>query len=447
MKRRDIFWHLLLTASFVAAVVSFLTTALGLNRYVHFALAWPLAFAVQAGLFGLAWLLAVGRRHLRAVVVLLYCLTMPFSVVFSYVMLQSQFTAQIKPEEAQRALFDDLRERSAAVTAELGRGVAAGDDLVLRLESWLVMEQEEGWASATCDGNEHCYLDGVCGRVQRKIANWESTTGRPYQQGPGKELIYGLLESEVAAARQLRQRLGEAHEDWLSEQAVFAADLDNRERLRRFDAQLAGLPREELESARCAAVSIPPAPPYDDFARDGALAEERPVYAFEDLLAVLERDDGLDRGDYATLFSFGLALFIDLFVLLVAIGAALIESADDDSYPVVDPVSPEWSEDLERDIDIWIDGSLLEPAVDVRLRREFLSRVLEALRFERGSRAVLVPRDAAQSRFGYLLTRAQGATAAAMGGGDREPAVSFVLEDWVYPALARHLGRMPAPVA
>ena len=109
MNQKFVFWNLLLFASCLAAFVSLLTTGTGLSRYLPVLLAWPLALAVQSGLFGLAWLIAVRHIKLRALVIALYCLTMPFSVVFSYVMLQSEFTSAIRPQEAQRRLFDDLR--------------------------------------------------------------------------------------------------------------------------------------------------------------------------------------------------------------------------------------------------------------------------------------------------------------------------------------------------
>ena len=42
-----------------------------------------LPFLLAAGLFGLAWLIAVGRRRLRPLVIALYLVTMPFSVANS----------------------------------------------------------------------------------------------------------------------------------------------------------------------------------------------------------------------------------------------------------------------------------------------------------------------------------------------------------------------------
>ena len=127
------FWNLLLFASCLAACVSLLTTGAGLSRYLPVLLPWPLALSVQAGLFGLAWLIAVHHIKLRAVVINLYYLTMPFSVVFSYVMLQSEFTPAIRPQEAQRSLFDDLRQQSATTASEIDTSLAESDELQIRL--------------------------------------------------------------------------------------------------------------------------------------------------------------------------------------------------------------------------------------------------------------------------------------------------------------------------
>lgn len=441
MKRRESFWFVLLWASFVAAAVSLMTTGMGLQRYLSVLLAWPLALAVQAGLFGLAWLIAVGRRRLRPLVIALYLVTMPFSVVFSYVMLQSEFTETIKPQEARRALYDELRANTAAVDATLSAGISASEELDLRLGDWLQMEKEAGWTMATCDDEEHCYLDGVCRRVGRKIENWERSQGVTYRQGPGEALIYGLLETEIAAVGRISSTLTDFRDAWTTNEALFEAGLENRERLRRYDAALAGFPREDLEAVLCAAAAPPPPPAYGSFARDAADGDETPVYAFSDLTAIFEPGREIGRGDYPTVFAFFLAAFIDLFVLMVAIGAALLPEASAEkgsSYPVLRLVPPEWGEALRRDITEWIDGSLLHAEPGPAGRHEFLSRLVGALRFERGGKAVLVPEDAAQSRFGFLMARARAATPAGMSGGDTE-VTGFVLEEWVYPALTRYL--------
>ncbi len=438
MNQRSLFWNLLLFSSCVAACVSLVTTGVGLARYLPGVLAWPLALAVQAGLFGLAWLIAVRHVKLRALVIALYCLTMPFSVVFSYVMLQSEFTSEIRPQEAQRGLFDDLRQRSATVSAELDQSLAETDELELRLGSWLEMEQVQGWTTSTCDASSHCYLAGVCERVQGQIDSWEARFQRRYPQGPGQALIYGSLETEQAAVRQIGENLRTARQQWGASEAVFAADIDNRERLRRFDLALAEVPRRDMQAVRCDAVALPASPPYELFARDDALSEEKPVYAFEDLASIFSLSHTFARSDYPTVFALFLAIFIDLFVLLVAIGAAVVEETDPHRpRSTMQPVVPEWGEALSREITGWIDGALLHARKSAEDRQAFLGGLIDTLRFDAGNRVLLVATDSRERRFGFLMANARAATPSP-AGGDGE-AMTFVLEDWVYPALSRYM--------
>ena len=325
MSQKSPFWNLLLATSCIAACVSLLTTGLGLARYLAAPLAWPLALAVQMGLFGLAWLIAV---------------------------------RQIK-----------LRQRSAAVAGEIDKSLAEASDLELRLTSWLELEQAQGWTTSTCDATTHCYLSGVCDRVQGRIDSWKARFGQ-YPQGPGEPLIYGSLETEQSALRRIGDSLRSARQRWGSSEQVFAADLNNRERLRQFDLALADVPQRDLQAVRCEAVVLPTAPPYDQFARDDALLEEKPVYAFEDLAAVF-RSGPFSRSDYPTVFALFLAVFIDLFVPLVAIGAAVVAETDP-WLPLssAQPTVPEWGEALSTEITTWIDGALLQCS---RERRGFAS--------------------------------------------------------------------------
>ena len=437
MNHRSLFWNLLLVASIVAAGVSLLTTGIGLARYLPVALAWPLALAVQMGLFGLAWLIAVRHVKLRALVITLYCLTMPFSVVFSYVMLQSEFTSEIRPQEAQRALFDDLRARSAIVSSEIDESVAEAEELGLRLTAWLAQEQDQGWTTASCDTTSHCYLGGVCERVQSRIDTWETRMRRSYPQGPGQALVYGALETEQSAMRQFGDTLRTPRQNWSASEPIFAAGIDNRERLRRFDVALAALPRRDLQAVRCDAVTLPTAPDYDQFSRDDALSEETPVYAFADLAGVFSPSHTFTRSDYPTLFALFLAVFIDLFVLMVAVGAALVEETDLRPLASVRSTIPEWGEALASEITRWIDGALPHVRQSAEDRRAFLAGLIETLHIDSGNRVLLVATESTERRFGFLMANARAATASPVG--DKEGAVTFVLEDWVYPALTRYL--------
>lgn len=440
MSKKRFFWHLLLVASSIAAFVSLLTTALGLERYIPIFLAWLLSFAVQAGLFGMAWLIGASIQRFRSLVILLYCLTMPFSVTFSYVTLQSEFAKNIKPQESQRTLFDHTRRNVSELGAEVSEGINAADDVILRLESWLEMENTIGWATETCEEEDHCYLLGVCSRIKERIASWERTYAQPYEHGPGKHLIYGLLDTEVKAASRLSNRL-EAFQGHWAESGVLEPGIDNRERLMRYDTALARIPYEDVKSILCRSFTVPAAPAYEDYARDDALAEEQPVYAFEDLLTLFDSNHRMNRADYPTVFALLLALFVDFFVLFIAIGATLVgaRGAESRDYPVVQPVPAAWDHEVERDVEMWIDGSLLSRSGDAEVRVRFIEGIVKSIYLDGAGRSVLIPKDHDHLRFGHLLVKSKAAmqerTKLVEGEGSQ---AGFVLEDWVYPALSRY---------
>ena len=68
----------------------------------------------------------------------------------------------------------------------------------------------------------------------------------------------------------------------------------------------------------------------------------------------------------------------------------------------------------------------------------FLAALIETLRFDLGNKVLFVATDARHRRFGFLMANARAAARSPVSGDDPE-AVTFVLEDWVYPALTRYL--------
>ncbi len=430
------FWRLLLAASLIAASVSLLTTGLGLNRYVSFPLAWSLALAVQLGLFGLAWLIGIGHDERRGLISALYCVTMLFSVTFSYVTLQSEFTENIRPAEARRRLFDASRAHLSENTRLFSEGVRRSEELELRLRSWVDMERSSGWSTRTCEEEEHCYLRGVCDRIRRRISRWEQESGRAYREGPGEQLIYGTLDTELGALRELGRRLGTYRDHLTNSNGVLASEIDNQERLRRLDGIRNQAPVADLAAVSCREVSLPEPPAYGDHARDQTASQEAPVYAFSDLVAILSAEHQLTREDYPTVFAFGLALFIDLFVLIVALGASVIEQQR--GLPEVDGVPVSWEEGLQRDISGWIDTALLAGGRDPEARSSFLRSLIGAITFGRQGEARLIPETEEQRRFGHLLVQSKAARTESFVKYNRVGRM-FLLSGWVYPALARHL--------
>ena len=107
-------------------------------------------------------------------------------------------------------------------------------------------------------------------------------------------------------------------------------------------------------------------------------------------------------------------------------------------YQEVEAAPRSWEEALRQDISGWVDGALLAGAKDPEARQAFLKSVVEAITFSRQGDARLIPEDEDQRRFGHLLVQAKAARIESFVKYNRMGRM-FLLEDWVYPALARHM--------
>jgi len=437
LKKRDRFWSILLVAAIISAVVSFFTTALGLLHYISFILAIPLALAVQMGLFGLAWLIGFGNKSIRVLMIGLFLFTMIFSVTFSYVFLQSELVEKVKPIEAQRVLLDDMRAKVISFGNIVYEAVSESELLTTKLDLWLKTEEEKGWATKTCEEEKHCYLLEVCTRVRAKIELWEKKFGRPYREGPGRELIHGALNEEFSLITNIQDRLKDFRDITWQNSDVLAEGLSNRDRLTRFDQLVASIPKKDLETVLCKAVELPASPAYVGHARDSAISEEKQLYAFNDLLDILGGGRSLERSDYPTIFALGLAIFIDLFVLIVAIGAALIDTKREDILlPDTEGIASEWSDRQQKNISEWIEGALLGEVRDEDEKITFARDILKTIIFNREGQNVLIPLNDAHYRFGVILAKSKAASAT-QSKIDGEEKTVFELEDWIYLALTR----------
>jgi len=439
IKKRDRFWSLLLVSAVISAVVSFFTTALGLLHYISFILAIPLALAVQMGLFGLAWLIGFGNKRIRVLMISLYLFTMIFSVTFSYVFLQSELVEKVKPIEAQRILLDDMRAKVISFGIIVHEAVNESELLSTKLDLWLKTEEEKGWATKTCEEENHCYLIEICTRVRGKIELWEEKFGRPYREGPGRELIHGALNEEFSLITNIHDRLKEFRDVHWQNNDVLAEGLSNRDRLTKFDQLAASIPKKDLEAILCRSVELPTSPAYVEHARDSAISEEKQLYAFNDLLDILEGGRNVERSDYPTIFALGLALFIDLFVLIVAIGAALIDvKREDILLPDTEGIASEWNDRQQKGISEWIEGALLGEVREEEEKIAFAREVLKTIIFNREGQNVLVPLNDAHYRFGVILVKSKAASST-QSKIDGEQKTVFELEDWIYLALMRYV--------
>jgi hypothetical protein len=192
-----------------------------------------------------------------------------------------------------------------------------------------------------------------------------------------------------------------------------------------------------MEAMLCRTIELPVSPAYAGHSRDRAISEEKQLYAFNDLLDILSGSRTLERSDYPTIFALGLALFIDLFVLIVAIGAALIDTKREDILiPDTDEIASEWSDRQQRDILEWIDGALLGEVRDDNDRIMFAREVIKTIILNREGQNLLVPLNDEQYRFGVILVKSKAASAI-QSKIDGDEKTVFELEDWVYLALTR----------
>jgi len=384
-----------------------------------------------------AWLIGFGNRRIRALMISLYLFTMIFSVTFSYVFLQSQLVEKVKPIEAQRLLLDDMRTKIVSFGNIVHEAANESELLSTKLDLWLTTEEEKGWATKTCEEETHCYLVEVCTRVRGKIELWEERFGRPYREGPGRELIHGALNEEFSLITNIQNRLKEFRDITWQNSDVLAEGLSNRDRLTKFDQIVASVPKKDIETVLCKAVELPTSPAYVGHARDSAISEEKQLYAFNDLLDILSGSRALERSDYPTIFALGLAIFIDLFVLIVAIGAALIDTKREDIlFPDTDGIASEWGDRQQRDILEWIEGAQLGEVRDEDEKITFAREVIKAIIFNREGQNVLVPLNDEQYRFGVILVKSKAASAN-QSKIDGEEKTVFEVEDWIYLALTR----------
>jgi hypothetical protein len=83
---------------------------------------------------------------------------------------------------------------------------------------------------------------------------------------------------------------------------------------------------------------------------------------------------------------------------------------------------------LSGEITAWIDGALLHARQGTEERHVFVAGLIDALRFDCGSKPLFVATDAHERRFGFLMANAWAATQSPVAGND-ERTVAFLLED------------------
>jgi hypothetical protein len=263
-------WSILI-ATVIATVVSFFATTQGLTRYLAYWLAWPLALAVQLALFGLAWLVGLDRSPGRAVAALLYSVVMLFSVTFSYVFFQSEFTAILRPAVRTRELTDQIDHEIRRLGAQTAESLATARQAKAQLDSWLEIENSVGFSTRSCIDEPIRYLSEICRRLRERVNAWEQSTGQRYREGPGEKLIYSSLQAETTTVQADVQDL-EAFSTELSKRSYRTAGLLLAERIGQYEATVTKIPAIALPRYLSKPVEISRTFSVAEFARLGGAA-------------------------------------------------------------------------------------------------------------------------------------------------------------------------------
>lgn len=440
-RRRAVFWWILIAASSLASLASFWTTFAGLNLYTPWLLALMASLAVQAGLFALAWFLGLAYTRMRLLLALLFVVMMTFSMLFSYVTFHSHLSSLSASKTIQERLIDRLRGDLHATTDLFNAGSEQAQSVLTRLQDWQAIEANRGWVIDVCENEGHCYLSAVCDRMQSSIDEWETRHQRAYRQGPGQQLIYELFTSEVNTTQGKKEILDEFLGSIRNHDGIFLPDTDNLTRLTRYDTLLESAPRSTLGEFLCVdEVELPKTPDYEDFSRDRALTEQLPAYAFDDLKNLFDSDRPAERDDLWTLLSLGLAAFLDLFVLVVALVGSpfFYQEGVERSLPWKERIPTAWEGDLRKSVEEWARACLPGAGGSLSDRVELVQSVIHAARVSPRGEAFLVPETPAVERFARVLV-AQGAAVSRGVLKDGAEVETFTLDDWVLPALTRYV--------
>ena len=261
------------------------------------------SLGVQGALVLVAWLIGLNRAR-RTLLVVVYAITATVSIAFSYVSLYTWFSARERPAAVERKLYDELNSSLGKAQQLVAAASAEAQKHVLALEEMGAAEKSVGFISRAEDADP--YLRAVRDDVQKEA----QTYSHAYPEGSGAGLRYTAFERYTKLARQSAERL----------QTAQKAIVDFRDRLKPLDpteGQLRGfrqlfdgMPWSDVtEALHSAKIELPPVPAYADFIDRSVTGQEDLLVAFQELFTAPTARH---------VFSFALAVFIDLIVFLVA---------------------------------------------------------------------------------------------------------------------------------
>lgn len=288
------------------SVVSFYTTQQGMALYLSPWFAIIASLGIQLALVMVAWLVGMERRK-SVLLIIVYVITAMVSIAFSYVSLYNWFSAQERPAEIQRALYDRLNATAAQTDNLLAEASGKARQYVVALDDMTAAERLHGHVSKSGDADP--YLD----EIRQSVAKEAQSVGPAYKEGTGEGVRYTAFERHTKLAQQSLRDLESARRG-LTEWRSSAKPLDPAEQqLRRFHAAYDPVPWAAVEQMLGRKiVDKPVIPNYADFV-------DKSVSSQEDLLRAFNELASAPGG--RNIFALLLAAFIDIIIFLLAFAA------------------------------------------------------------------------------------------------------------------------------
>ncbi len=293
----------LFVATCLLSVVSWYTTWQGMALYLAAWFAVLASLGIQTVLVLVAWLIGFTAAK-RALLIAVYIITAIVSIAFSYVSLYTWFSAQSRPAEIQRRLYDALNAATGRSQELLAGAVAEAQKHALALDEMTAAEKAHGFISRAQDADP--YLN----QVREAVAREAQTYSRSYPEGSGPGLRYTAFDRHARLTRQSIAAM-EAAQRGLGEFRAQLQPLDPTEKqLRAFRQAYDTIPWTQVEeSLHAGRFERPAVPAYADFV-------DRPATSQEDLLVAFQELAAAPTGRHV--FALALAAFIDIVIFLVA---------------------------------------------------------------------------------------------------------------------------------
>jgi hypothetical protein len=293
----------LFVASCLLSAVSWYTTQQGMALYLSTWFSFLASFGVQSALVLVAWLIGFNRSG-RAALVAVYAITALISVAFSYVSLYTWFSAQERPAQIERRLYDELNVASGKTQELLAAAVAEGQKHVLALDEMTAAEKSHGYISRAEDA------DPYLARIRQSVAHEATTYASAYSEGAGTGLRYTAFDRYGKMARQSLERLQQAQLAFTDMRRTLKPLDSTESQLRSFRQVYDAIPWDDVqETLHAQKLERPAVPAYSDFVDRSATRQEDLMMAFTGLFTA-------PTGQHV--FALALAAFIDIIVFLLA---------------------------------------------------------------------------------------------------------------------------------